>query len=165
MEGSRGTLQEGNGSTMASRSNLEERNESKTPEAKKNTAAEGMEVKSSITSRGTDEGNPSASLETQNEREVRRTAASIQNASNLPSPGDFEEKAMRQRLLELGMTDSDIEATRTRLNKMVKDIDSQASISPEVEELLIRMSLKFLESTTEFACKLASHRKSTEVCR
>lgn len=78
-------------------------------------------------------------------------------------PTDEATVQSQRRMVELGLSESDMQMAKTRLDGIVKDIDASASLAPEVEEILVRLSLRFLERTTNAACQLAAHRGSNEV--
>lgn len=58
------------------------------------------------------------------------------------------------------MTDEEVNASRRKLAQIVQQLDPLASLSPEVEEVLLELSTKFVESAARFGCKLAQHRGS-----
>lgn len=53
--------------------------------------------------------------------------------------------------------------SRTRLQDLVREVDSSEQLDEEVEDLLLQLADDFVESTVNAACLLAKHRKSTTV--
>eukprot|EP00511_Aplanochytrium_stocchinoi_P005236 CAMPEP_0204832300 /NCGR_PEP_ID=MMETSP1346-20131115/13122_1 /ASSEMBLY_ACC=CAM_ASM_000771 /TAXON_ID=215587 /ORGANISM="Aplanochytrium stocchinoi, Strain GSBS06" /LENGTH=224 /DNA_ID=CAMNT_0051964001 /DNA_START=443 /DNA_END=1117 /DNA_ORIENTATION=+ len=90
-------------------------------------------------------------------------ATSTTTTSDGPGTNVKEVSASLQRLLRSGFTESEISVSRERLNKLLKEVEPRARLSPEVEEILLQLSLRFVQSTTEFASHLATHRGSDEL--
>jgi len=87
---------------------------------------------------------------------LKQPASTLNNTNQSSSAGV-------QSLLRAGYTEDEVKVSRERLNQILKEVDPNAELSPEVEEILLQLSLRFVQSTTEFASKLAIHRGSNKL--
>eukprot|EP00514_Thraustochytrium_sp_LLF1b_P000817 CAMPEP_0184517228 /NCGR_PEP_ID=MMETSP0198_2-20121128/5446_1 /TAXON_ID=1112570 /ORGANISM="Thraustochytrium sp., Strain LLF1b" /LENGTH=144 /DNA_ID=CAMNT_0026907593 /DNA_START=147 /DNA_END=581 /DNA_ORIENTATION=- len=61
------------------------------------------------------------------------------------------------------MGDDELAASRTKLKSLVRLVDPNAQLVPEVEEVLIELSTKFVEQAAKYATRLAQHRGSNKL--
>jgi len=68
-----------------------------------------------------------------------------------------------QRLQAAGFSGSEIVAASAKLQALTRQFDGHASLSPDVQEVLLELSARFVQSTAENAVKFARHRESAAV--